>query len=1017
MKKYLIFLLAFLFLFTACDDTASDIVSDIVSESLEASDESDEENGERQYTLVSVGKPYTKSVKASDSYPDKFDQQLTDGHKTGNIGAHYVDTRMVGFSANCTYIVDLGEDSKRICAIVARSLDFRSDGVAVAASARFAGSVDGKKYKTLGTRPFAKTGELTVSEARFELLDATDYRFIRVQIFMGSSAFFFTDEIEVYADVPAKAVPDSVASSYASESVDRNAWKAVSTTVPANPVDAKNLTVGSKYTFENADFDNRAPKADKLLTDNNRTNQYFGDPVWVGFKSQGDKNASLTVNLGKSHNNVYMFNVYALGEGPDVALPDYIDVYATKGSESTYIGRMYNTGRENYNFTYSLLLPEYIELTGVKFVFPKTDKYIWIEEIQVYAGYNDEQPDVIFEPLDFPEVTEDIYWDSSEKDYKKEQNLILGLPQQVQALFYASVDTHGEDSRANNPCLTDGKKATTASEMYCYSKSWFYSRQGNGIEVFYDLGKLSTVKSANVSFLEQDDWGVRRPKFISVLLSDDGENWYNVASWADDKKSPYNKDATRMEMSFDFEKDYAARFICFRVENGSVFIDELEAFGTKIVKESATRLADSGITAAPRYTNPESEAFATTENTPITAKDIALVYGDRGEPEHLLPLVAYIDEDGKIKDTFMDGFLYCSHHNLPSGALPHTMNYKQDWEYVLKHTFEGKQGFDKLEETVQTVKDALDIPDYKVKVYVTYLTLRDDNAKFGDVDGDGISEDTAKSEDRKKIINWFIDETMRKFEEKNYKNLEFNGFYWVNEALVWEKDDSHIIKDVADATHEKGHNFLWIPYYMANRFYTGYELGFDLICMQPNVVFTTDAPLWRFDSTAAMTKARKMCVEIEHSYQAFSDPAFARSYMLYLYNGVKTGYDEAIHIYYDDVDNFSKMALSDSVLCRLQYDATYDFIRGKLNITPEKLDDIKLSGKKDNVIDGNLNESGGFKFFTLVEGPKNGYIAFDDDGTFRYFPNKGFAGTDSFTYTYNEFLGESEPCTVNITVE
>ena len=1016
MKKSLIFLLVLMLFLTACSETVEDVISDVTSEEISA-EESVEDNKDRLYTLVSKGKPYTKSYQANETYPDKFDQQLTDGHKTGDIGAHYVDSRMVGFVSSTTFIIDLGDDGKNIDMIVARSLDFRSDGVAVASAARFAGSADGKKFKSLGTRVFTKTGNFTVSEARLELKENVDYRYIRVTINMGSGAFFFTDEIEVYADVPEKAVPDSVASSYISESIDRNAWKAVSTTVPATPVDAKNLSAGSKYTFENADFDKRADKNDKLLTDNTRTNQYFGDPVWVGFKSKGDKDASLTVNLGKAHNNVYMFNVYALGVGPDVELPDYIDVYAVNGVELTFIGRMYNTGRENYNFTYSLLLPEYIELTGVKFVFPKTDKYIWIEEIQVYAGYNDEQPDVIFEPLDFPEVTEDIYWDPSEKDYKKEQNLILGLPQQVQALFYAGVDTHGEDSRADNPCLTDGKKATSATEMYCYSKSWFYSRQGNGVEIFYDLGKLSTVKSANVSFLEQDAWGVRRPKFISVLLSDDGENWYNVASWADDKKSAYNKDATRMEMSFDFEKDYAARFICFRVENGSVFIDEPAAFGTKIVKSSATRLADSGITASPHYTNPESEAFATTENTPITAKDIAIVYGDRGEPEHLLPMVAYIDADGNIKDTLMDGFLYCSQHNLPSGALPHTMNYKQDWEYVLKHTFEGKQGFDKLEETVQTVKDALNIPDYKVKVYVTYLTIRDNNAKFGDVDGDGISEDTAKSEDRKKIINWFIDETMKKFEEKNYKNLEFNGFYWVNEALVWEQDDSHIIKDVADATHEKGHNFLWVPYYMANRFYTGYELGFDLICMQPNVVFTTDAPFWRFDATAAMTKARKMCVEIEHSYQAFSDPAFARSYMLYLYNGVKTGYDKAIHIYYDDVDNFAKMALSDSELCRLQYDATYDFIKGKLDVTPEKLDDIKISGKKDNVIDGNLNEAGGFKFFTLVEGPKHGYIAFDDDGSFRYFPDKGFSGTDSFKITYNEFLGESEQSTVNITVE
>lgn len=1016
MKKYLVFLLAFLFLLTACDETVSEITSDTESVEGESSEESVEENTERRFTLISKGKPYTKSVAANETYPDKYDQQLTDGEKTGDIGAHYVDSRMVGFVSSTTFIIDLGEDGKNIDALVARSLDFRGDGVAVAATARFAGSADGKKFKSLGTKPFRQTGHLTVSEARLELKKNADYRFIRVQINMGSGAFFFTDEIEVYADVPEKEAPDTVAASYENEKIDRNAWQAVSTKVEATPSETEVLTVGNKYTFANSKFDERAPKSDKLLTDGARTKQYFSDPVWVGITSDGGKAPSVTVTLDKAYSNVYCFRVHALGGGVGLDLPDYIDVYGAKDKEYTFIGRMYGISGVD-NFAYTLILPEYIEAKNVRFEFPNDGKTFWIEEIEVIAGYNDEQPDVIFEPLDFPKVTEDIYWDESEPDYKKEQNLILGLPQQVQALFYADVDTHGEDSRADNPCLTDGKKAKTDAEMYCYSKCWFYSRQGNGIEVFYDLGKLSTLKSANVSFLEQDAWGVRRPKFISVLLSDDGESWYKVASWADDKKSAYNKDATHMEIGFDFEKEYAARFICFRVENGSVFIDELEAFGTKQVKKSATRLADSGITAAPYYTNSESEQFATTENTPVKAKDIALVYGDRGLAEDLLPLVAYLDEEGNIKDTFMDGFLYCSHHNLPSGALPHTMNYKQDWEYVLKHTFEGQQGFDKLEETVQTVKDALNKPDYKVQVYVTYLTLRDNNAKFGDVDGDGISEDTAKSEDRKKIINWYIDETMRRFEEKNYKNIEFNGFYWVNEALVWEQDDSHIIKDVADATHERGHNLLWVPYYAANRFYTGYELGFDLICMQPNVVFTTDAPLWRFDSTAAMTKARKMCVEIEHSYQALSDPSFARSYMLYLYYGALTGYYEAIHIYYDDVDNYSKMALSDNELCRLQYDATYEFIKGKLNVTPEKLDEYKVSGRVDTVIDGDLNVEDGYRYFTIVEPPKHGYVAFSENGEFRYFPEKGYKGTDSFTYTYNELLGESEPCTVAITVE
>jgi hypothetical protein len=126
---------------------------------------------------------------------------------------------------------------------------------------------------------------------------------------------------------------------------------------------------------------------------------------------------------------------------------------------------------------------------------------------------------------------------------------------------------------------------------------------------------------------------------------------------------------------------------------------------------------------------------------------------------------------------------------------------------------------------------------------------------------------------------------------------------------------------------------------------------------------------------------------------------------------------DAIHIYYDDVDNFSKMAVSESPLCRMQYDATYDFIKEKLDITPDKRDTVKLTAKKDTAIDHDLNEADELQLFTLVTAPKHGYIAFDSDGSFRYYPDKGYTGTDSFAYTYNEYLGESEPCTVEITVE
>ena len=1007
MKKLLLFFLAGIMLLTSCGKTLEESSGESLPE--------EEENG-RYNTLVSVGKPYTINTKPTDAYPDFYNQQLTDGQKTANEGSHYVDSRMVGFASNCIMQIDLGDDGKRITRVVARSLEMHQDGVGLATSVRVSGSEDGDKFKTIGMAQFRENQDQTVCEVSVELSEPTDYRYIRLQFFKGSSIFYFTDEVEVYADVPEKPIEDKVSKAYADENVDRTAWTALSTGVEASPVYSKSLTVGKKYSFSDTEFDERAPKNETLLTDGARTGQYFSDHVWVGLKANGEISPKIDLDLEKKHNNIYGFKVFAQGGGIDVSLPVYINVYAQKGSDYVFVGRMYGVNKADA-FTYILLLPEYIEAQKIRLEFPKEIGNYWVEEIQVIAGYNNEQAKVLFDPITFPKVTEDIYWDSSEPDYKKEQNLLLGLPQQVSPLFYADIDTRGDESPASDPCLTDGKFATTVAEMDCYSDSWFFSRGGDGLEFFYDLGKLSTINSVNLSVLEQTDWGISRPKFIAVYLSDDGNNWYKVSDWVRPTDITLYKNATTVKIPFEFDKSYAARFVRFRVEAGFIFIDELEAFGTKQVKSDAVRLAESGMISVPYYTNSEDAQFATTENTPIKAEEITILYADRNKKEDLLPMVAYLDANGNILDTFMDGFIYCSHHNLPSGVAGHQPNYKQDWEYVHNADFNGTAGFDALNEVVGQVKAELGLTDYKVKVYSTFLTLHDTISDFGDVDGDGISEDATTIEGRKKIFDWYINLTLDEFAKRNYEHIEYDGFYWLNESVIWERDDTHVITECGERVHAAGSNFLWVPYYKANRFFQGYEMNFDMICMQPNVVFTTDAPIWRFDSTVDFVLPRKMCVEIEHSYQCLGDPSFARSYMLYLYYGVKTGYMDSIHVYYDDVANFALMAYSDSPLCRMQYDATYAFAKGTLTCDPEKEEDISVFGVKDSVISSNLNADNEFKLYTLVTPPNHGYITFNPDGSFSYFPEKGYVGTDSFSYTYNEYLGESDPCTVNVTVE
>ncbi len=1025
MKRYFLLLLTSILLLTACQSALpAESSADLSAGGTESADTSSGEESievfdpPSQHTLISVGKPYTCSATPSGgTYDDYFDQQLTDGLKAPDVGTHYLDTRLVGFADDCIFTIDLGEDGKRISSVVARCLDQTKDGVKLCDEARFYGSSDGKTYDRIGTVEFEQTGYLTVSTARLELESVVDYRFIRIRMRVASGGmFFFLDELEVYADVSEKEVTDTVAIAYENENIDRYAWKSLSTGAEAVPVGYENVAKGVSYSFVDCAFDERAPEEKKFLTDGQRTNRLFSDGVWVGIRAKEDAVSSMVLDLGKKHSNLYNVSVHALGCGIDVKLADYIDVYGSVDNKNfTFLGRMYAPASAD-NYVYTLLLPEYIGARYIRLEFAPGNGSYWVEEVEVYAGYGTVEEDSFYGTVSFPMVEQDEYWSSGDKDYTTRQNLLKGKLQQIATSYYADAVFDNKHTAADSLILTDGKRATSKT---CYAPDWFYASGGNCIDFFFDLGGISTLDAFAVHTLDQKSWGISRPKFVTILLSNDANTWYPVDSytWAE---TELKNDFSPITLEFSLDTPYAARFVRFRVEcgyNESVWLDELEAFGTKKVSGSTVRVEDSGITPNYFFTREEAYRYATTENTPIKAHDISFVNAMMEDTNRLLPYVAYLDQDGNIVDTFMDGFVVTNGEDLPSKSKVAEASYMVDWQHLFDGMFNGPTGLNHIEEVVQTVKDALNKPDYKVQVYMYMFPIRETVTNFGDVDGDGVSENLTNKADREKVLNWYVDLCMDEFASREYKNLEFGGFYWAIEAINYGKDDTHLVTETADVIHAKGSYLFWIPYYVANRYYTGYELGFDLVCMQPNVMFTGDAPMWRFPHTADAAKRLGMCVEIEHSYQALSDPHFVRTYMLYLYYGVLTGYDEGVRIYYDDRDNFAQLSRSDDPLRRMQYDATYQFTRGTLDITPEKVDDLQYTVGKDTLLDGNLNTHEQPARYTLVAAPEHGSVALTVDGVFRYFPEKGYTGTDTFAYTYNNYLGESETCYVTVTVK
>lgn len=1010
MKRWIAWLLlACSLLLVACNNTSSD----------NSSDEPDEASGddEMHYNVISVGKPYTTSSQPAANYPDLFGQQITDGQKTRDTGTHYTDLRMVGYNTGTQFIIDLGEDGNGITGFAARTLDFYSDGVRVGGMVTFSGSEDGKKYRTLGRGTFEKTGNQTVSTVKVLLDEPVNYRYVRVNINLSSGAgFFFIDEIEVYGNAELSDKTDYAELSYKNDNNDYNAWKALSTGKAAVIADTENAAYRKPYRFDNCVFDERAPGNAELLTDNNRTGRLFGDEVWVGIKAEGSP--SITVDLEEVRDDLYSFRLYMLGAGLYVNYPAAIDIYGSEnGSDYILLGRLY-APTECDNHIFNLVMSEFVRARYIRFDFLEGTGNYWLEEIEILAGSDSEIQDELYPELDFPTVTEELLWDPTDADYSDRQNLLLGLTQQIATSNYADKHYPGlthEESPWNAPMLTDGK---LAPDMYCYSDGWFYSRGGCALDFFYDIGRLSSIEYLSVSVLEQTEWGIASPQYVTAFLSEDGENWYKVGYYKrNEDSSAMSRSAKRVSIDFELKKPYAARFVRFRIENSATFIDEFTAVGTKKVGSGTKRLADSDFNCSIYYTNPERARYVNTDNSSVKAQELALIWGgNQGADDMLLPLVAYLDEEGNIKDTFMDGFVYLSGGPLPSGQMAFQAPVKVDWDYLYDTTFNAKNGYDTLNRVVGEVKEALGLTDYKVKVYISIFTMRDTVMDFGDVDGDGISETLATPEDRKKVIEWYHNLCTTTFAERNYEHIEFDGYYWINEDVLWEKEDSEIITEVGEYVHGFGMNFLWVPYYCANRYFLGNEMGFDVVAMQPNIVFDLKRPLRNLDIAAKRTKNMNMCIEFEHSYQAFSDPIYIKTYMSYLYYGTVYGYMDAIHVYYDDIDNFATLGRSDDPLHRLQYDATYQFAKGTLKVTPDTLETARFTVASDTVLCEKLDSEESIKSFSINTAPSHGTVTLASDGTFRYFPEKGYTGSDSFTYTYNEFLGESEPCVVEITI-
>lgn len=795
-----------------------------------------------------------------------------------------------------------------------------------------------------------------------------------------------------------------------------------------------NALAGASYTYKAPPSDDYPDPGNTKLTDGD-VYTTFDTEHWAGLYNQA--NAVITFDLGSVTDGLADLRVTSLCKsGYGVGLAASMDLFISdNGTDYTYVSTSYpaaDAGSDEVYY-YELKLQGTVSARYVRLSFGKSSSvWFFLSEVEFFK-YPATGGVSYYGTFLSPEITNQTYWDANDKDYSVTKNMLSKLSYQIKPIIPigSAHQTDYYNTQISEKRLTDGSYATLSNTYQ--NPAYFHFTQSEGRLILFDLGALSTVTSFSGEFLKQTATGIAPPSKVAVYVSEDGVNYGKAGETSISSTS----ELKIIKSSFNFDKKYKARYvIVFLQVSSHVWCSEIEVFGTKKIDSAAVtpdfiNYFEDAKAAVAVFGDKDSylmpEDFLGVNNVMLSYHCLRDANGQKTESglitlDEYLPYVGYYDKSGKLKDTFMDGFLY-----LPYTAYNYSDYAKTlaGWNFYIDNQFTQNRNVDALNKTVGQVKGALNRQDYKVSVFFsilyTFPTIDGVKNNFGDVDGDGKNEDFATVAGRKKAVKWIIDEQIARFNSSGYQNLELKGFYWFEESAGSDPQDREIIRYASDYLHEKGYVLFWIPWYRAQGYEIWESFGFDAACMQPNYAFN-DVPVSRLYDNAAYTKSFGMCVEFESNGTSYASVKKIKEYLI---AGEETGYMHAVKMYYQggvpgDIYNAYK---SNDAFVRSAYDEIYLYSKGLF--TKENcygLGDTGnpvLSGYKfeNGVYTGKVAPQTSLAYrVTVSESPKYGTLKLSYDGSFVYTPASGFKGVDSFSVVAENMFSQSEPVLVVVRV-
>ena len=323
----------------------------------------------------------------------------------------------------------------------------------------------------------------------------------------------------------------------------------------------------------------------------------------------------------------------------------------------------------------------------------------------------------------------------------------------------------------------------------------------------------------------------------------------------------------------------------------------------------------------------------------------------------LLPYVAWA-ENGTPKHWLFDAFLFAM-QKTPSGVSTTTGGMVQtDWEEHLERWFLPGRDLQALDAALTTGARSLGAPPTKRKVILSIPHPGGKVKDFGDVDGDGHSEDLSTAEGVAAVMRWYVAEARSRFAAAGFTHLELWGFYWMHETV--SVSDEPLVQAAADAVHASKLKLLWIPWFRAVGWDRWQACGIDVAIMQPNYAFFSNhrgaVRRNRLAVNADLARQAGMGVEIELPMYC-NDPASAHYFLEYLADGAaqRHGYQEGATAYYLGADNLGMLSQSPRPWQRQMARALARYVRGKAVDVPGPRPAWTTDGHQAPVLgDGNL---------------------------------------------------------------